>query len=365
MTSVQEKIQHISGQHAQLLQGLQETESSPSQLQQQTAYLTELNAQIARTHKRVQDLTRITNKELEDHKKYSESRYRRFAHKASGRKARFAEKAAKEEREYFDAIQSQRTAEDELEYTKELKAETEIQVGKLETSAQRYTILKTELDNLYNNIFDGPTPELPEEDAKENTCIAASQHVQTLNQALERERHILFLLRQASTKLAEARNHMESAYDASCLDMFGGSSHTSTQKRNYLERAESSIQQVRMLQQQLCHLAPELPTLGDMNIASGSIWGDVYFDNIFSDMDMHDRIKASEVQIDKARNLCGNLVQDGVGREATLKAKLGKGEKKLKEARLDLQGTREDAMRRVLESGQYSAMNDATPACSG
>lgn len=362
MTSVYEKIHYASTHHAHLLQGLQETESAPSKLQQHAAYIADLNAQIAQTHKRVEDLRRKTNSELEDHKKYSESRYRRFVHKASGRKERFAEKAAKEEREYFVAIQSQKTAEDELAYVKQLKAEAETQKEALEISAQRHSLLQTELHNLYHDLFSGHTPDFPDEDAKESACVVASQHLQTLNQTLERTRHILFLLRQTSTKLTEARNHLDSAHTASSMDMFGGGALISIQKRNHLERAESSIQQVRMLQQQLYHLAPELPLLGDMNIASGSIWGDVYFDNIFSDSDMHDRIKVSEAQVDKVGHRCGELVRDVEISEENLLQDVKRGEERLKNARMELQRAREHAVRQVL--GEWEPISGAPPAYS-
>lgn len=310
MTSIQSQIHEAASQHAQLLQGLAETDQAPSQLQQQDAYLKDLKAQESNTNKRVEELRKKTNTELQDHKKYSESTFRRFAHKASGRKERFAEKAAKEEREYFDAMQEQKTAEDELAYVKQLQAEAETQRQAFDRDTNRHNNLQTQLDHLYNSIFAGQTPEFPDEDRKEEACNNASQHVQSVNQSLEKERHVLFLLRQTSTKLSEARRHLDDAHGMSQWDMFGGGTMASMQKRSLLERAESSIQQVRMLQQQLQHVAPHLPSLGELNIASGSIWGDVVFDNIFSDMEMHDKIKNSEAQVDKAGHKCGEMVRE-------------------------------------------------------
>src|SRR5690349_2668652 len=98
MTSIHTKIQEAAGKNAQLLQGLHETDAAPSQLQQQKAYIRDLDAQITNSTKRVNDLKRKTAVELIDHEKYRDSTFRRFAHKASGKKERFAEKAAKEEK---------------------------------------------------------------------------------------------------------------------------------------------------------------------------------------------------------------------------------------------------------------------------
>ncbi|KAJ4985620.1 hypothetical protein SVAN01_08895 [Stagonosporopsis vannaccii] len=358
MTSIQSKVHEAASQHAQLLQGLAETDQAPSQLQQQDAYLKDLKAQEGSTSKRVEDLRKKTNTELKDHVKYSESTFRRFAHKASGRKERFAEKAAKEEREYFDAMQEQKTAEDELAYIRQLKAEAEIQKQNFDRDTNRHNDLQKQLDELYNSIFAGQTPEFPDEDRKEEACNAASQQVQSIHQKLEKERHVLFLLRQTSTKLSEARSHLDDAHGMSQWDMFGGGTMASMQKRSLLERAESSIQQVRMLQQQLQHVAPHLPSLGQLNIASGSIWGDVVFDNIFSDMEMHDKIKDSEAQVDRAGHKCGDMVRESEQREQRLLGDVRSANEQLKNARVELQKARETAFKGVLEGHggvQYQA----------
>lgn len=349
MTSIQSRVHEAASQHAHLLQSLAETDQAPSQLQQQDAYLKDLKAQEASTLKRVEDLRKKTNLELKDHKKYSESTFRRFAHKATGRKERFAEKAGKEEREYFDAIQEQKTAEDELAYVRQLKAEAEVQRQKFDSDSTRHSHLQQQLDHLYNSIFAGQTPEFPEEDHKEEACNVASQHVQSLHQELEKERHILFLLRQTSTKLSESRYFLDDAHGMSQWDMFGGGTMASMQKRNLLERAESSIQQVRMLQQQLQQVAPHLPSLGHLNIASGSIWGDVVFDNVFSDMEMHEKIKDSEAQVDRAGHKCGDMIRQSEQRERKLLGDVRSANEQLKNARIELQRARETAFKGVLE----------------
>lgn len=355
MSSIQVKIQEAAEQNASLLQGLHETDAAPSQLRQQNAYIRDLDSQIANTTKRVTDLKRKTEAELKDHEKYRDSTIRRFAHKASGRKEKFAEKAAKEEKEYFDAVQAQKSAEDELGYVKQLRAEAEIQKSQFESSAQHHNQLQGELDALYNSIFAGHTPEFPDEDRKEDACNAAHQKVQQLHQQLERERHILFLLGQTVQKLSEARNSLDGAYGMSQYDMFGGGTMASMQKRNYLERAESSIQQVRMLQEQVKQVAPELPSLGNLRIAMGSIWSDVVFDNIFSDMQMHEQVKASMQQVDQAGNQCSNIIRSREDILKRLQEDVQTANQNLQRARLELQQAREDAFSKVLGGSQVGS----------
>jgi chromosome segregation ATPase len=353
--SIQSKIQQAAHQNEQLLRGLEETDAAPSQLKQQNAYIADLDTQLNNTRKRVNDLKKKTASELKDHEKYRDSHFRRFAHKASGKKDKFAEKAAKEEKEYFDAIQEQKSAEDELAYVKQLRDEAEIRKNEITLQAKRHDTLQAELDALYNSIFAGRTPEFPDEDRKEDACNAAHAQVQDATQRLERERHILFLLGQTVVKLSAAREHLDGAYGMSQYDMFGGGTMAGIQKRNYLERAESAIQQVRMLQQQVKQVAPEIPGLGQLNIAMGSIWSDVVFDNIFTDMQMHDQVKQSIVQVDHAGNRCSEIIRQREEQEKRLQGEVNSAKAKLQQARLELQQAREEAFRRVLGGGQANA----------
>ena len=355
MSSIHTKIHDAASQNAILLQGLHETDSAPSQLEQQNAYIKDLDHQIANTNKRVTDLKRKTAAELKDHEKYRDSTMRRFAHKATGRKEKFADKAAKEEKEYFDAIQAQKSAEDELAYVQQLKAEASQQRDKFSTSAERHKHLQSQLDALYHSIFAGHTPEFPDEDRKEEACNASSQHLSTLNQSLEKEKHILFLLGQTVQKLSEARNALDGAYGMSQYDMFGGGTMAGMQKRNYLERAESCIQQVRMLQSQVKQVAPDIPNLGPLQIAMGSIWSDVVFDNIFTDMQMHEQVKASIQQVDRAGNKCSDIIRGRENNLQKLQGEVGHANERLKNARVELQTAREDAFRRVLGGEQVGS----------
>jgi hypothetical protein len=62
----------------------------------------------------------------------------------------------------------------------------------------------------------------------------------------------------------------------------------SFETQNLLQRAGNAIQAVRGLQDQI---APEIPDLvGDVQIRVGSIWSDVVFDNLYTDMKMHRQV---------------------------------------------------------------------------
>ncbi|PSN65287.1 hypothetical protein BS50DRAFT_575330 [Corynespora cassiicola Philippines] len=348
MTSIQEKIQDASARNSELLAGLHETDSAPSQLKQQVTYVTELQTHIQKAENNLKNLQKKTRAELDDHNKYSESTFRRFAHKASGRKERFAEKAAKEEREYFDAIQAQKAAEDELAYTKQLHAEAVLTKDQYETQAKRHEELQRELEALYNSIFSGATPEFPFEDSAEQSCNTAHDAVQSINATLERERHVLFLIQQIMGKLSEVGRHLAHAHSNSQFDVFGGGGFASMMKRNDLEQASSSIKIVRTLQNQLMPLNSQAADLGPLQVDTGSIWGDVVFDNIFTDLEMHDQIKRSEQQLKAAVQKCRQHIHEAEERAKAAERDLGEANEVLKGARIDLQKAREEAFRRVV-----------------
>lgn len=290
MTSTHDKIRQASSRNTELLSGLHSTDSAPSQLYQQIQYIADLTSQRQTTEKQVAALKEKTALELKDHKKYNESTFRRFAHRASGRTDRFKEKAAKEEQEYFDAIQKQKSAEDELAYVRQLVSEAEVQKATFERDAARHDDLQHELDALYNSIFAGYTPEFPDEDAREEAVGAANNTLQAVSQMLEKERHVLELIKKASGRLLEAKRLLMQAHDMSTMDLWGGSTFASMAKRNSLEGAESCVGQVRMLVTQIAQIEPsrrgELGALGAVDVHIGSIWSDVVFDNVFTDMEM-------------------------------------------------------------------------------
>jgi hypothetical protein len=118
---------------------------------------------------------------------------------------------------------------------------------------------------------------------------------------------------------------------------------------------------VRMLQQQVKQVAPEIPGLGQLNIAMGSIWSDVVFDNIFSDMQMHDQVKQSIVQVDRAGNKCSDIIRQREQQEKQLQSEVKQAGEKLQCARLELQAAREEAFRRVVSGGANAPSEEALP----
>ncbi|KAF2731955.1 hypothetical protein EJ04DRAFT_514240 [Polyplosphaeria fusca] len=361
-TTIQSLILSASARNTQLLSALRETDTAASQLYQQDTYISDLNAQLARAAAHVKQLESQTASELADHKKYSESTFSRLAHKASGRADRFAAKAAKEEREYFDALQAQKPAQDQLAYLRQLKVEAEVQKLQFEVEARRHEDVQRELDALYASIFEGPTPGFAEEDEREGGVAAARMQCREVAKRLEREKHVAFLLEKLRVQMQGARRQLDNAHWASQMDMLGGGTYSSMKKRNHLELAESSLHSARLLQEQVRQVDAGVAELGPMNIASGSIWGDVVFDNIWSDMGMHDKIKDSERQLDRALQRLAANAQTMQGRIRDVEGELQRASQTLQKRREELQKAREEAFARVARGEQIEGADAQLPS---
>ncbi|KAH8724532.1 hypothetical protein GQ44DRAFT_727616 [Phaeosphaeriaceae sp. PMI808] len=351
ISSIHTKIQEAIYQNAILLKGLHETASAASQLHQQITYIQDLDAQIALATKQVADLKRKTALNLKDHEKSRNSTLQHFAHKATSRKEAFAEKAAKEEKDYFAAIQTQKAAKDQLAYLHHLHVKATRAKTFHADAAARHAQLQADLDVLYDSLFAGHTPAFPAEDRAEENCTTARHHLSRLHGALARQQHLLFLLGQVASKLSAARSALARAYDMSQLDMLGGGALVSMQKRNDLEDAESAVQAVRMLAGQI---GPRVLDLGDMRVAVGDIWSDVVFDNVFTDARMHGEVKDSMQTMEQAGARCEGVIRWQEGELRRLEGEV----KGVGKARVKLQRVREEAFRSV--AGEHVGLDNVT-----
>ncbi|KAF2013991.1 hypothetical protein BU24DRAFT_250544 [Aaosphaeria arxii CBS 175.79] len=357
MSELEQKIQAASERNSQLLSGLAENDFAPQKLYQQINYIADLDTQIVKSEKEVHVLKMRTSADLEQHKKYSESTFRRFAHIASGRKGRFEEKAAKEEKDYYDAMMAQKTAEDGLAYARQLRAEAEIERNKVETQAQRHDTLQHELDELYNSIFAGFTPGMPEEDAKESAVAAAQQTCARFSEALERERQVVRILNECKLKLQIITNELSDARNSSRGDLFGGDTLFSMMKLNALQRANNLVSQLVMLQDQLRNVKPDIGNLGPINIDTGSIWSDVVFDNIFTDMEMHAQIKQNQEQVAKSTTIHNRLMDEAAVRVNERNEELQRASRELQTARQELQIARQEVFIKVARGEHVQAQD--------
>lgn len=342
MSTIDSKIREAAPRNNELLKALSQNDYAKPALQQQNLYITDLEKEIKDLDKRIGDLETKRKAELKDHEKYRDSVMKRFAYKVGRKEEKFNVKAEKEEREYFEAVQEEHKA-------KQLRANTNATLDKardhkseLEAAAARHTQAQMELDELYDSIFEGPSPEYPGEDSKENEANEALYRYQQLRSQAESQYQVLNILSSARGKMSTAKSSLEEALQHSRMDMFGGGMMSDMMERSALSKAEVSLTEVKMLIAQAQRFSPELRQLPPVDIAQGNLVSDVMFDNIFTDMQFHDKIKDSQTQLERASQHLKSQIQNAEQRYNETRHEVEQRMQTLIYARVALQQARQD-----------------------
>ncbi|KAI2613744.1 uncharacterized protein GGS25DRAFT_13345 [Hypoxylon fragiforme] len=338
MTSLANKIKEAIPRNDELLATLSETDHALPSLEQQRRYVDDLNSQLSTIQRRISVLDKQRVKEFKEHKKYRDSVMKRFAYRVSGKTDEFRAKAEKEEREYFSVLQEERQAKEQEESLKAMRSKAlEVQTD-LEAGVARHIEAQEQLDTLYNSIFQGPTPAFPEEDYLEENLESALQAYRNSRLKMETEVQTGHLLIDAQTRLYKALSYTEEALSHSRMDMFGGGTFNDMMERNALDKADSQISQVMLLVRQAQRMSPMVQDLPPINIATGNLMGDVFFDNIFSDMAFHEKIKDSLSSLQRA----GASLRDQI---ALAKSRYQDAEEEMNINEVALQSAREELQR--------------------
>ncbi|KAK3312189.1 hypothetical protein B0H66DRAFT_486442 [Apodospora peruviana] len=346
------KLLQASAKNAELLRILAQTDHASPALAQQNRFVAELQANIDASEKRKVAADNKRKKELKDHEKFRDSVMRRFAYKATGKTAKFEAKAAKEETEYFEALQEEHREEEVNRNLRARLAEAQQVVSELEEEVRRHNKAQRELDTLYESIFKGTTPGFPEEDEKENSLTSATRDYQDCKSRAESEQHAVRLLMEAQYRMRSALGAVDEALSHSRMDMFGGGTFTDMMERNALHRAETETMGARMLVLQAQKFAPPgaIPELPPVEINHGNIMRDVFFDNVFTDMQFHEEIKASRWRVEQAARALDATVARAQERNKDLGDELRQRESGVQAMRAALQKAREEAFRSVIFS---------------
>jgi hypothetical protein len=346
MSSITTQIQAAAPRNRELLTILSETDHASPALEQQRRYLADLETELKSTQQQIRVLDRKREKELKEHVQYRDSVMKRLAYKVGRKTDKFEARAAKEEREYFDVLQEEHRAKDQEKSLKQLREDALRARDELEALAAKHAEAQKELDGLYDSIFQGPTPDFPEEDDKERSSGVALQTFHDARVQSEAGTQALNSLTDASRRLQDAMTYIEEALSYSRMDMFGGGAMTDMMERNALHNAEMKVSEGYWLVSQAQRMAPGIQPLPPIGIAQGSIMSDVFFDNIFTDMAFHDKIKASKEDLVRATSVLNGQLAAARQRQQGLDGDANNKSLALEASRSELQKARE----RIFES---------------
>lgn len=345
--SLEAKIQDAATRNAELLHILHETDSAVPDLASQQRLVADLEAQSADAGARLRELDARRQRELREHESYRDSVLRRLAYKLGGRTERFAARAAREEREYFDALQDEHRAAAAAAHVDAMLADARRVRDDLASAAAAHAAARAALDGLYEDIFAGPSPGCPEEDARERDLDAALASYHEARSRAEGEGRAVKVLARAQESLARVLMAMEDALHASRRDMLGGGTFADMMERSALARAEDALQQTRRMVALARRSSPLVRELPPVTVAQGHLLGDVFFDNFFSDFAFHEKIKQSNVEVQRCAQVLTADLAAARQRHAETKADTDRKSAAVRETRMELQKAREDAFARI------------------
>lgn len=122
---------------------------------------------------------------------------------------------------------------------------------------------------------------------------------------------------------------------------------TDMMERNALSQAEVRISKVMIQIAQAQRMSSAVESLPPVNIANGNMMGDIIFDNIFSDLAFHDKIKQSVVELKRAALVLDQQEDLAKNRHAGLLQELIPVSQALEESRVALQKAREFVFEQV------------------
>lgn len=133
-------------------------------------------------------------------------------------------------------------------------------------------------------------------------------------------------------------------------------------ERNALSSAQNNLTQCLRSLDEARRFQSAIPQLSEVTIDHGHMISDVLFDNIFTDMAQHDRIKNSQAQMQRAGYHLESIRGEQQRRVNDTRSQLKQASAQLEEARKELQRIRSEAFERVAGQGSGDGNVDAPPA---
>lgn len=347
-SSVEQQIFNAGERNTQLLETLAGTDGAGSALAEHKRFLQDLQDQLKQSDQRIQKLDAERQKRLGEHEKYRDSHVRRFVFKASGKKEKFAQRAEDGEREYFKALQDSQQEHGVNDSIRAQVDDAQRAEPQLQAEVDKHDAAQRELDTLYGRIFDGPTPQFPDEDAREQRYAAALHGHQRTRARFDAETQAVAQLNLADRAMTRALQEIDQALGYSRMDMFGGGAMSDMMERSHLSQADRLMLLARNHAERARAASPQVRDLPEVRINHGSIMSDVFFDNIMTDYAFHQEIKRGQAELARCYNCLQDLGSSADNRRRTLQEQLRRQEQELTAARAELQRAREDVFRSVL-----------------
>ena len=355
--SVQDHILFSANQNNELLSVLARTDYAASAIEQNSIYMHSLQKEIEGLENNIQDLqVRVAGAKF-DYEEYRNSTIRRLAYKIGGRKEKFNKSLEKEEKEYLEALQQDVESRRNLDLLKQNLYQATETNNKLQFIYKEHQDAQVRLDMLYDSIFEGQTPEFPEEDAKEGPKREAQRRFNMLQLQFSAEEQALAILVDSDKCLQRALLHADEALHGIKSDSQDiANDYLDMTDRSPLSRTRSYVAQAEILHGQARCIVPSIPPLPHIEIAPGDVMEDIMaFDSLFMDIvyemfssaKSHREVKDLYTQIGNVQKILDGQIMAARQRVASARPEVDSAKAVLEQLRCELQAIRAEAFRKI------------------
>ncbi|KAF5023270.1 hypothetical protein F66182_4682 [Fusarium sp. NRRL 66182] len=329
MSDTKAEIRASFPRTAELLSLLEQTKHIRSDVSLQQKIVSDLESQLADSNRELEGLDRKRVTDLESHKKYRDGHVMKFLYKASGKENSYTGQAEREERNYLNTLQQAHHAS---EHNSVIKAKLDQELATkrdLDRHMQGYLDVQKQLDDIYDDIFSGPTPDFPEEDAKEQQSDDALSAYVSTKTALQLHQKALDLLEQASATMTASLQQVDRALQAGDMSQL----RALNQGRELVQQSKITVDQLVQLGSDVIALPAEAnPRTMEVTSNLGDVWGKV-------------DITGGRQEVARCTAALNSSLGQAKERKYFLNKELRRKEEEMEEARTELQTIR----RRIVE----------------
>ncbi|KAJ3758970.1 hypothetical protein EV360DRAFT_42808, partial [Lentinula raphanica] len=290
-THTRAQILSSASYHTSLLQTIESLQYAPSALKQQSKYLSDLEVELVKVKQEVKQLGAKTKKERKEHEELRDSTTRRLTARLKGKSGieKYEAKKEKEEREYVEALENEMRERGKQTMLENMIKQARTVKLDLEEKSKRLDATKHQLSNLYHQVFDGLTVDFPRDDVLERQLASAQETYDRIQYSLNSHSQAVNLLTQADKMMDMSLKKIGEALSYSTWDIYGGGRPVVllSLTRDALSNAAVYAANAEMLFRQAQSTSKDVQAIGPIRVHDISILGDIFFDNIFSDVRVH------------------------------------------------------------------------------
>ncbi|KAK7447046.1 hypothetical protein VKT23_014256 [Stygiomarasmius scandens] len=217
----------------------------------------------------------------------------------------------------------------------------------LQEKADRLKLIQQEISTLYENVFGGPTAEFPRDDQLESQLKSAQETYDAIQAHLNSESQAVNLLNKANGLMQACMNYMNEALSYSTWDIYGGGTLSDMMERNALSNAAMTASKAELLIHQAQRASPQVQPIPPLRVHEISMIGDVFFDNVFSDIAAHSKIERNKNELEQAHKRLKAELRAVKARAQQTGADLLEASEVLSDCRKELERFRRETFERV------------------